>query len=104
VGGEQAGRLVRVFEADCVCGKAIVLCLPAAWLVVRFAAGWSELDGAEVYDRSRFRHGEAYAKMAFYVLVMVVSLTRLLTGLEEAYSHHHHIMKLLGRRGRGAMF
>jgi hypothetical protein len=81
-----------------------VLCLPAAWLLVRFAAGWSELDGADVYDRSRSRHAEAYAKMVFYFLVLVFSLTRLLTGLEQAYSNQHHMMKLLGRRGRGGMF
>ncbi len=81
-----------------------MLCLPAAWLVLRFAMGWSDIDGAEVYDRSRFRQGEAYAKMAFFFLVMVFSLTRVIMGLEEAYSTHHHMMKHLGVHGRGGMF
>ena len=73
-------------------------------MVVRFAMGWSEIDGAEVYDRSRFRQSEAYVKMAFFVVVMIFSLTRVIMGVEEAYSTHHHMMKHLGTKGRGGMF
>ena len=67
---------------------ALLFAVPALWITIRFALGWSELEPTEVFDRSKFRHAEAYTKMAWWFGLLIWCIMQLSRGMAVAYRSH----------------